>query len=56
MNKPAVINREKLNELAATNWVCDINKAKTELNFTPEFNLENGLRDSIAWYQSNKLL
>ena len=56
MNKPAVINREKLHELAATNWVCDISKAKTELNFTPKFNLHNGLIDSIAWYQNNKLL
>ena len=56
MNKPAVINREKLHELAATNWVCDISKAKTELNFTPKFNLQNGLKDSIAWYQNNKLL
>ena len=56
MNKPAVINREKLQELAATNWFCDISKAKTELNFKPEFNLENGLKDSIAWYQNNKLL
>ena len=56
MNKPAVINREKLQELAATNWVCDITKAKTELNFVPKFNLENGLKDSIAWYKNNKLL
>ena len=56
MNKPAVINREKLHELAATNWVCDISKAKTELNFTPKFNLHNGLKDSIAWYRNNKLL
>ena len=56
INKPAIINREKLHELAATNWVCDISKAKTELNFTPKFNLHNGLKDSIAWYRNNKLL
>lgn len=56
MNKPAVINREKLFELAATNWVCDITKAKKELNYLPKFNLERGLKDSIIWYQNNKLL
>ena len=56
VNKPAVINREKLLELAAKNWSCDISKAKNELNFIPKFNLENGLKDSIKWYKDNKLL
>ena len=56
MNKPAVINREKLQELAARNWNCDISKAKKELNFNPLFNLEEGLKDSIKWYKQNKLL
>lgn len=55
-NKPAVINREKLHELAAKNWSCDISKAKKELDFNPKFNLEDGLKDSIKWYQDNKLL
>lgn len=56
INKPAVINREKLHELAAKNWVCDISKAKRELNFTPQYTLESGLKDSIEWYQQNKML
>ncbi len=56
MNKPAVINREKLQELTARNWNCDISKAKKELNFNPLFNLEEGLKDSIKWYKQNKLL
>jgi UDP-glucose 4-epimerase len=56
INKPAVINREKLHELAAKNWVCDISKAKSELNYHPEFSLEDGLKDSIKWYQNHKWL
>lgn len=56
MNKPAVINREKLHELAAKNWSCDVSKAKAELNFSPVFNLEKGLTNSIQWYKDNKLL
>jgi nucleoside-diphosphate-sugar epimerase len=56
MNKPAVINREKLHELAAVNWYCDISKAKKELNFSPRFSLTDGLKNSIDWYQKNKLL
>jgi len=54
--KPAVLNREKLHELAAKNWSCDISKAKIELSFKPRFNLEDGLKDSIEWYQKNKML
>lgn len=56
INKPAVINREKLAELAATNWVCDIGKARDELNYQPKFDLKSGLKDSIIWYKNNKLL
>jgi nucleoside-diphosphate-sugar epimerase len=56
MNKPAVINREKLHELAATNWYCDISKAREDLNFKPKFSLTNGLQDSIDWYKKNRLL
>ncbi len=56
MNKPAVINREKLQELAASNWNCDISKAKKDLHFNPIFTLEEGLKDSIKWYKKNKLL
>jgi UDP-glucose 4-epimerase len=56
VNKPSVINREKLNELAAVNWSCDISKAKNELGFDPKFDLQTGLEDSIAWYTKNKWL
>jgi nucleoside-diphosphate-sugar epimerase len=56
LNKPSVINREKLHELAAINWICDISKAKKDLNFTPQFNLQSGLEDTISWYKKNKWL
>ncbi len=56
MNKPAIINREKLHELVAANWCCDINKAKRELNFNPKFSLKEGLEDSIKWYRKNNML
>ncbi|MEO6549701.1 MAG: NAD(P)-dependent oxidoreductase [Ferruginibacter sp.] len=56
LKKPSVISREKLHELAARNWVCDISKAKNELSFAPKFDLQSGLEDSIAWYAKNKWL
>jgi nucleoside-diphosphate-sugar epimerase len=56
LKKPSVLNREKLNELAAKNWICDISKAKNELAFAPKFDLQSGLEDSIKWYTTNKWL
>ena len=56
LNKPSVINREKLYELAAKNWICDISKAKKDLAYAPKFDLQSGLEDSLAWYTKNKWL
>ena len=56
LKKPAVINREKLLELGAKNWICDISKAKQDLNFKPTFDLQTGLENSITWYKNNKWL
>jgi nucleoside-diphosphate-sugar epimerase len=54
MKKAAPVSREKLQELLATNWGCDITKANTELNFSPNFNLKEGLEETIKWYRQNK--
>lgn len=56
LKKPSVLSREKLHELAAKNWVCDIQKAKLDLEFSPKYDLQTGLEDSIAWYTENKWL
>jgi nucleoside-diphosphate-sugar epimerase len=37
----------------AENWICDISKAKQELNFMPKYNLETGLKETIEWYRQN---
>ncbi|MEO6720542.1 MAG: NAD-dependent epimerase/dehydratase family protein [Ferruginibacter sp.] len=56
LKKPSVLSREKLLELAAKNWICDIAKAKIELGYSPKYDLQTGLEDSIAWYSKNKWL
>jgi len=56
LKKPAVINREKLFELAAINWHCDISKAKQELHYAPAFDLQRGLENALEWYTKNKWL
>jgi UDP-glucose 4-epimerase len=48
------VSREKLGELIADNWSCNIDKAKKELNYQPFFNLDTGLQQTMQWYQQNK--
>ena len=47
LNKIPALNREKINELSAANWVCNIDKAKRELGFNPVYNLEDRLKESL---------
>lgn len=50
------LNKEKLAELTAVNWVCDIEKAKMELGYQPRYNLEQGLKETLHWYKENHWL
>lgn len=54
--KMPVLNLEKANFLESLNWKCDIRALKTDFNFTPAYNLETGLKETIAWYQENRWL
>ena len=55
-NKAAVLNVEKLNELMAVNWDCDITPAKTDLGFSPVYDLKAGVTETIKWYKANNWL
>ena len=55
-NKAAVLNIEKLNELKAVNWSCNIEPAKLDLDFKPAYNLQAGVTETIEWYRANKWL
>lgn len=54
--KTPVLNREKLHELTAANWVCSIEKAKTKLSYHPKYSLEHGLLETLHWYHQYKWL
>ena len=54
--KPSIVNREKFRELNQEGWVADINKARTVLQFSPDFPLKKGVRETIDWYRNNDLL
>ena len=50
------LNREKLNELTARNWHCDTEPLQSELGFTPEYSLDQAVKESVEWYRANKWL
>ncbi|MDY6258882.1 MAG: NAD(P)-dependent oxidoreductase, partial [Bacteroidales bacterium] len=37
--------------LKQRNWMCDTTLTKRELGFTPQYDLERGLHETIAWYR-----
>ena len=50
------LNKEKMAELTAVNWACDIQRAQLDLNYHPSFNLEKGVAASVEWYKANDWL
>jgi UDP-glucose 4-epimerase len=51
LKKATVLNREKISELAARNWNCDVQELSTDFCFEAEYDLEKGLNETIAWYK-----
>jgi len=54
--KASALNVEKLNELMAVNWDCDIEQAHTGIGFTPVYDLKSGVTETMKWYKANKWL
>ena len=50
-----VVNREKANEMVLE-WVCDHQKAKKELQYQPEYSLEEGISRTLRWYKKHNWL
>ena len=49
-----LLNRDKLNELTAENWDCNIEKIRQDLGYRPVYDLEKGIRETLDWYTANK--
>ncbi|MBD1423417.1 NAD-dependent epimerase/dehydratase family protein [Sphingobacterium chuzhouense] len=52
-SKTPVIYPERLGELTAENWGCDIRYAEQVLGYHPQYDLNSGLADSLLWYKKN---
>lgn len=51
--KISALNNDKYHILKQRNWRCDIEPARRELGYHPEYTLEKGVPLTIQWYKDN---
>ena len=49
--KTSTLNRDKYNIMKQRNWQCDITPAMCELDYRPSYDLDRGVRETVAWYK-----
>ncbi|MGL4519070.1 MAG: NAD-dependent epimerase/dehydratase family protein [Phocaeicola sp.] len=52
--KTSTLNRDKYKIMKQRNWQCDITPLTNELGYKPNYMLEDGVKESIAWYKKNR--
>jgi nucleoside-diphosphate-sugar epimerase len=50
--KPSILNREKVLEYCQPGWVADVENARLKLGFETKYSLDEGIRETIRWYQN----
>lgn len=49
--RSSTLNSDKYKIMKQRNWQCDITPAMQELGYAPEYDLEKGVKETIAWYK-----
>jgi dihydroflavonol-4-reductase len=49
--KPGIVSREKIAEARCMAWTCDTTRAAGELGFVAPTSLDEGLKQTLAWYK-----
>lgn len=50
--KGSTLNLDKYKIMKQRNWRCDITPTVEDLGYEPEYDLEKGVRETIAWYKN----
>ena len=51
LGKVSTLNADKYKIMKQRNWQCDITPAVKELGYRPEYPLDKGVKEIIAWYK-----
>lgn len=54
--KTPTLNKEKISELTAPSWACNIANLKNDLQFEPQYKLAEGITETVKWYKQNNWL
>ena len=54
--KPGTLNPDKYKIMKQRNWQCDITPLVHDLGYEPEYDLERGVKEAVAWYKKEKWL
>ena len=54
--KASTLNGDKYRIMRQRNWLCDIEPLRRELGYEPQWPLERGVSETVAWYIENKWL
>lgn len=49
----SALNNDKYNIMRQRNWRCDIRPAVEELGYSPQYDLERGVKLTVKWYLEN---
>lgn len=55
-HRPSTLNGDKYRIMAQRDWTCDITPLIHTIGYTPQWQLERGVRETIQWYKDNKWL
>ena len=51
--KMNALNDDKYHILSQRNWQCDIEPARRDFGYEPQWPLERGVKETVAWYKEN---
>ncbi len=51
LGKLTTLNKDKYNILSQRNWQCDIEPARRDLGYEPQWPLERGVKAAVEWYK-----
>ena len=54
--RPSTFNFEKAKDFVQKYQICDISKAKMDLNYESQISLEDGIKETVDWYKRMKWL
>ncbi len=56
VGRSSTLNRDKYKIMKQRNWQCDITPLINDLGYHPEYPLERGVKETIAWYKKEEWL